>query len=242
MTSSESTLNYQAFLPKTALVEKIISLGNEINAGRVIDLGCGQGVDAIYLQQRTGWFVVGVDNSMEKLGRVSNKISKCNWDVTTPISAELTQYDIGYASFLVHLLSAHQKSMFYRNCATLIRPGGIFVCLTASVEDLKRRTIAQYFPSALGIDLKRYKSVEWNCLKLRSVGFDKIFTESITLGGSNRNVNINYYRDKRFSILNLISENEFTKGLGQMIYDHGQKQLKHPSVWARTLIIAKRSD
>jgi SAM-dependent methyltransferase len=231
------------FPPKEAFVEKIISVASRSLVKKAVEFGCGRGVEAQLLAELTGWDILATDASTEVLQAVSEKLVTQKLDVTLPFSDWLRDFDVAYCSFVVHLLSNEGKRQFFENCFHCLAKDGIFLCLTASEEDLQRRFLASYFPSALIIDYKRYSTVHDNEMMLRMAGFSNVFHERILLGVVNIPDSMEFYHKRLSSILRLIPKEEYEAGIRKMELDlqcskmNGQIQMRE---WWRTLLVAKR--
>ncbi len=123
---------------------------------------------------------------------------------------------------------------------------GLFVILTASFADLKNRFMTKYFPSSIEIDIERYLSVQDNMDLLSSSGFRRVKSEGIVLGSFNVPENILFYRKRKSSILKLIDDEEYAKGMEE-INDRLSSSLRfdkelHVRPWNRTLIVAEKSE
>ena len=97
-----------------------------LNPGSALDLGCGEGADAIWLTQR-GWSVTGVDVSAVALERAAAHAAdagcRIEWirqDLVDWIPDQ--QYDLVSAQFLHSDVMAWQDAL--RPAVAAVRPGG----------------------------------------------------------------------------------------------------------------------
>lgn len=111
--------------PNAALVREV----SMIAPGRAIDLGCGEGADAIWLAQR-GWTVTGMDVSAVALGRaakhaeeagVAEKITWVARDLAEWEAAET--YDLVTASFLHSPIDIPREAILL-TATRAVAPGG----------------------------------------------------------------------------------------------------------------------
>lgn len=113
----------------------------DLEPGTAIDLGCGEGADAIWLARR-GWSVTGVDLSPTALARASTAADAAGVSTgTTFVEADLSTWDpaglieqIGSvdlvtASFL-HSRVDFPREEVLRRAAGAIRPGGHLAILS----------------------------------------------------------------------------------------------------------------
>ncbi|MGW7439777.1 SAM-dependent methyltransferase [Streptomyces sp. NPDC054849] len=97
--------------------------------GRALDLGCGEGADAVWLARR-GWAVTGTDISGVALGRaaehaadagVSDRVSFARHDLTE--SFPDGEFDLVSACFL-HNYGDFPRDVVLRTAAAAVAPGG----------------------------------------------------------------------------------------------------------------------
>ncbi|GAA2236818.1 class I SAM-dependent methyltransferase [Rarobacter faecitabidus] len=115
-----------------AIVEEIAS---RLPAGRALDLGCGEGGDAVWLATR-GWQVAGVDISEIAIGRARAAALEAGVAARTQfIAADLTTFEFGRPFDLVmssffHSPVALERTEILRRSAETVAPGGHFLLLT----------------------------------------------------------------------------------------------------------------
>lgn len=116
-------------------------------AGRALDLGCGEGADAIWLAKQ-GWTATGVDISTTAVGRATRAAAAAGLDATRVrfVAADLSdpdahsdvletpdgapqQYDLVTASFF-HSPVALDRTTILRRTAALVVPGGHVLLVT----------------------------------------------------------------------------------------------------------------
>ncbi|MFA7763551.1 class I SAM-dependent methyltransferase [Streptomyces sp. NRRL S-448] len=107
-------------------------LVHEVSAlapGRALDLGCGEGADAVWLARR-GWTVTGTDISGVALGRaaehaaeagVTDRVSFARHDLTE--SFPQGEFDLVSACFL-HNYGDFPRDAVLRTAAAAVAPGG----------------------------------------------------------------------------------------------------------------------
>jgi len=105
--------------------------------GAAIDLGCGQGRNAVYLA-RQGWRVQAVDFSASAVAWARERVAASAVDVTVMRSsvfglpASLGHFDLVYDGGCFHHVAPHRRQAYVEVVAGLLRPGGCFglVCFT----------------------------------------------------------------------------------------------------------------
>jgi SAM-dependent methyltransferase len=115
--------------PNAALVREV----SMIAPGRAIDLGCGEGADAIWLAER-GWTVTGVDVSAVALGRAAEHARDAGVeDRTTWLARDLAQwepeetYDLVTASFLHSPIDIPRETILLAATRAVAPGGTLFV-------------------------------------------------------------------------------------------------------------------
>jgi thioredoxin reductase/SAM-dependent methyltransferase len=122
----------------------LVAHAADLVAGSALDVGCGEGADAIWLATR-GWQVTAVDFSATALERAaghaaaagSDVAARVDWrhaDVTAGIPDEVT-YDLVSSHFL-HLPGDRRRELFAR-LATAVAPGGTLLLVGHDNSDLE---------------------------------------------------------------------------------------------------------
>ncbi len=112
--------------PNVALVAEIAGLP----PGRALDLGCGEGADAVWLA-RNGWQVTAADLSQVALSRAAEHAAQARVTVDWQ-HHDLSQtfpegvYDLVSAQFL-HFWEEFERDKILRRAADAVAPGGILL-------------------------------------------------------------------------------------------------------------------
>jgi SAM-dependent methyltransferase len=111
----------------------------DLNPGRALDAGCGEGADALWLAGR-GWQVQGVDISTVALARAAAEAARRGLDVSW-VHADLLKdppaqnaFDLVTAHFM-HLPTAERESLYSR-LAAAVAPGGTLLLVGHHASDL----------------------------------------------------------------------------------------------------------
>jgi SAM-dependent methyltransferase len=146
---------------------RLVAEVGELAAGRALDVGCGEGADAIWLAQR-GWTVTAIDVSDVALGRARDASERAGVAVewiggdalTTPFSAR--SFDL--VSMQYPALPKAAGGDAVRALFDAVRPGGLLLAVYHDLDDehrahMKSRGVdpADYFdagdlPPLLGDD------------------------------------------------------------------------------------------
>ncbi|GAB2744329.1 class I SAM-dependent methyltransferase [Sinomonas soli] len=136
--------------PNGALVREV----GAVAPGRAIDLGCGEGADAIWLAER-GWTVTGVDVSAVALGRAAEHAEEAGVaDRITWLARDLAEWEPEEAYDLVTASFLHSPVEFPRERVLLaatraVAPGGLlFVVGHTAFPPWSRHPHDEHMPSA----------------------------------------------------------------------------------------------
>ena len=112
--------------PNVALVAEV----SDLPPGRALDLGCGEGADAVWLARR-GWQVTGVDLSRVALQRAAEHAAAAGVTVDwrhLDLSRDFPEgeFDLVSAQFL-HSWGQFDREKILRRAAASVAPGGILL-------------------------------------------------------------------------------------------------------------------
>lgn len=122
----------------------LVSEVDGLTPGTALDVGCGEGADAVWLAGR-GWRVTGVDLSAVALERASAHAEQVGADIAARINwvhADLTTWDPGRARFdlvsaqYLHLPSVPRQALFGR-FAAIVATGGTLLIVGHHPSDLQ---------------------------------------------------------------------------------------------------------
>ncbi|WP_243760855.1 bifunctional 2-polyprenyl-6-hydroxyphenol methylase/3-demethylubiquinol 3-O-methyltransferase UbiG [Propioniciclava sp. MC1595] len=109
--------------PNPALVAEVADLA----PGTVLDVGCGEGADAVWLAQR-GWTVTGLDISGVALDRArawaAEQGVEATWVKSGLLEADLAPGSFDLVAVLYPPLPRTEDATFERALADLVAPGG----------------------------------------------------------------------------------------------------------------------
>ena len=136
---------------------QLAEIVGQLNGTRALDLGCGEGADAIWLAER-GWTVVAVDVSTTALGRaraaaesqgMAERIDFQQRDLTAGLPDGL--FDLVSAQFL-HSTVEMDRTALLRRAADVVAPGGTLLIVDhAAAPPWASKIHHHEFPTAAAV-------------------------------------------------------------------------------------------
>jgi thioredoxin reductase/SAM-dependent methyltransferase len=118
----------------------LVAAATDLPPGSALDVGCGEGADAIWLAER-GWRVTAVDLSATALERAAGHAAEAgvevDWqqaDVTAGLP-DVARYDLVTSHFM-HLHGEPRRKVFAR-LASAVAPGGTLLLVGHDASDLE---------------------------------------------------------------------------------------------------------
>lgn len=194
-------------------------LSRFIRNSNFLDAGCGTGNDLLQIYERTGWKGFGCDASVNMLTvaqrrRCSQDLKMADLDSQFPFE---NLFDTVYIMDVIHHLRA--PHVFIQNAFHHLNSRGYLLIGTESEYDLRHKLLTRYFPEILEKDLQRYhpigRIIDWLIgAKFRAININHI-DEEVPITAEL----ITLFENKAFSILRLISEDAFQKGITTLKHD-----------------------
>ena len=169
------------------LIEKMASFANLVSSDNVVDIGCGIGEPARYLNEKYGCTVKGISNSVVgvELANSKNRTEFVRFEVADALDSKLPNkfYDVAWLLEMSHLIE--DKASLIKEACRSLKPGGrLVLCdltLKASlsakevVSIMKELKLLEFsFGKASLITLEHYKKIFETC------GLEKIEVEDIS--------------------------------------------------------------
>jgi SAM-dependent methyltransferase len=153
----------------------LVSEVSDLTPGSALDVGCGEGADAIWLAEH-GWRVTAVDFSMVALERAAARAAELGADVSGRIEwlrQDLTKwtpteasYDLVSAQFFQ--LPKMQREVVFPSLAAAVAPGGTLLIVGHHPSDLQvpnlRAPMAELYFTAEEIAAAILDSRHWETL------------------------------------------------------------------------------
>ncbi len=151
----------------------LVAEAGDLPAGRAMDVGCGEGADAVWLAKR-GWEVTAVDISTVALGRaaghaaeagVGERITFRHADLRSERPGE--GFDLVSAQFM-HLPPDARRELYTR-LAGAVAPGGTLLVAGHHPSDLATSVGRMHFPPAGGVGAGRESQLKCGRLTCHSL-------------------------------------------------------------------------
>jgi thioredoxin reductase len=136
---------------------QLIAEAADLPPGRALDVGCGEGADAVWLAER-GWRVTAVDIAATALERAAAHAESVGGDVAARIEwarADLrvqppaeAAYDLVSAQYMLHLPVDDRRELCAR-LAAAVAPGGTLLIVGHHPSDLRTTARRMHFPEMM---------------------------------------------------------------------------------------------
>jgi ubiquinone/menaquinone biosynthesis C-methylase UbiE len=200
------------------VVKELLASGLFTPESRVLDVGCGTGNYAAALTDATACRISGIEPSARMLERARDAAP---WQSLVQGSAEYlpfpdSSFDVVMSTDVIH--HVQDRPSYFREAARVLRPGGTIVTVTDSHGDIhRRRPLTSHFPETVAIELGRYPSAEQLLAEMAAAGFTNARLAAVSREYDLSD--IQPYRDRAFSSLQLIDEASFQRGLRRLERD-----------------------
>jgi SAM-dependent methyltransferase len=201
--------------PYPGLVEYLAEFAEIDSDSVVLEMGCGTANHLAALQQLTGARALGVDPfpAMLKAGESHRAVL----ELRTGRAEEIDRLDLPEGSldliFSVDMIHyVREPSRYFAGAFRALKPGGVLCTATDSEWIIRNRIpVARYFPATVEVELARHHPIEALLRDLGTAGFtdrqQRVFESTYELTDATK------YREKAFSSLHLIPQDEFEAGV-----------------------------
>ena len=203
---------------------------------RVLDAGCGIGVDAAMLASATHCRIAGFDTAIECVAQAAARGVRAvvaDWNRDWPFAAG---FDVVLAIFVIH--HADDLRGFFGRAASVLKRRGAIVVLTATEADIRRRFLSRYFPGLVQSDIARYPAAETIEAALAAAGFAMESRRTVVLRTESVTPEyLDIVRNRRWASLRSLPEEEFRRGMESL-----ERDAADSPAWEnhKTLIVARR--
>ncbi len=194
------------------VLEGLVSRAGLGPASSVLEIGCGTGNYLAALDEATACQCWGIDPSEAMLAEARKSCPEAEFSCAAAESMALPsdQFDLVFAVDVAHHIADRPRA--FAECRRVLRVNGALCLVTDSPEIIRaREPLSTYFPETVEAELARYPSIVTLGTELRAAGFSDIAEVEVEF--RQELADIEPYRAKVFSSLQLISQEAFERGL-----------------------------
>lgn len=187
------------------------------SSSRVLEVGCGTGSYILMLVKATncqGW---GIDPSEEMICQEDSggKVQFVN-GMVEELPFEDKFFDFLFSINVIHHVTS--TISYFHEAFRILKPAGTICTITDSERIIRnRKPLSQYWPSTVSADIKRYPAITTLKNQMTATGFVDVTETNIQ--STSEIEDITPYKEKAFSCLHLISQDEFLIGLARLQED-----------------------
>ena len=204
--------------PANSFVIDELQRGCALNSSSmVLEVGCGTGSHIQMLVAATGCQGWGIDPSEEMICQEESggKVQFVN-GTAEEIPFEDKFFDLLFSIDVIHHITS--TISYFHEAFRVLKPAGTICTITDSERIIRnRKPLSQYWPSTVSVDIKRYPTITVLKKQMMAAGFRDVTETDIQ--STSEIEDITPYKEKVFSCLHLISQNEFLRGLMRLQED-----------------------
>jgi SAM-dependent methyltransferase len=200
------------------LIEHILDRSGVSADSVVLEMGCGTAIHLAAVRRTTGARCIGVEPSAQMLRHAADP--REDLELRRGYAEELDfpagTFDLVMSVDVIHYVREPRR--YFARAFAALKPGGFLVTATDSEWVIRNRMpLAHYFPATVDVEFARYHPIPALAGHMALVGFTDLYERVIesthTLYEATR------FRDKWYSCLRLIGEEEFTAGIAALESD-----------------------
>lgn len=200
------------------VLKNLLSLSNIESSSKVLEVGCGTGNYIVAIEESVGCSCWGLDPSEKMLSKAKDRSGKINFNIGRAEKPGFSNnfFDLVFSVDVIHHIK--DRIDYFKEAYRVLKQGGKICTVTDSEWIIRnRKPLSVYFPEAVEPELKRYPPISELRKIMLEVGFKEISENRVEFHYQLNNIQA--YKDKAFSSLYLISEEEFKRGIERMEKD-----------------------
>jgi len=135
---------------------------SQTKGSTIVEIGCGTGNYIVALSKELPEYSYKAFDISEEMLIVAKarsdviEFSSGNADVSFPYPAN--SIDFLFSVDVIHHIE--NLKTFFQEVGRTLKPEGLFILVTDSEENIRKRSLSKYFPDILEIELKRYPTIK----------------------------------------------------------------------------------
>jgi len=195
---------------------EIAVMSRAAEGATVLDLGCGTGRFSVPMSNLLKFNVIGIDSSVEMLGKAKQKDPEdnVNWMIADAAALSLPRsaFDLVFLSHLLHHIDYPLKVL--QECHRILVPSGVILIRYGAMDQIRNDVVHTFFPGVNEIDESRTPTREHVGDWLHEAGFTDISSKEVAQQTYASGMeHLNAVKAKSTSVLSMISEASFRTGI-----------------------------
>jgi|WetSurMetagenome_2_1015567.scaffolds.fasta_scaffold41965_2 ubiquinone/menaquinone biosynthesis C-methylase UbiE len=193
----------------------------------ILEIGCGTANHLYALSHAWDLIGSGFDSSPAMLEEAEKKNPGLNLkegDASRNFPYLSNTFEFAFSIDVIHYI--RDLHTYYLEAFRVLSPGGVLLTVTDSEEDIRSRLMSQYFPGIIPVELNRYHSIPLLEKAMLDAGFSQVQTTHTEFSYKLKDTHLEKFRNKAYSSLRLIPEDQFQSGLHQMEGDLQSKTIQ----------------
>jgi len=211
------------------VLQQLLAVIEQQQAHDLLEVGCGTGNYLEAISRVSGTRVVGIDPSPAMLEQLRARLPGAEVTVAEAESLPFADrsLDLIFSVDVIH--HVRDRDAYFAEAVRILRPGGWICTVTDSAEDIAARVpLSSHFPETVPHELRRYPSIPRLRSEMERAGFLALREDHADLHYSLTDSTA--YRDRAYSSLHLISDEEHARGVERM-----ERELATGPIGARSL-------
>ena len=221
------------------VLRSLLAHGSLNRGDKVLEIGCGSANYLIAICDATGASGFGIDPAPAMLAQARANPPGSHLNLIGGLAESLPYRDHSFAfAYMVDVIHhVRDRVLAADSVFRVLEPGARYCIATDSAGDIGHRVpLSTHFPETIPHERRRYPPLELIAEELRGAGFEQVTFEPVTYEYDL--TDITAYREKAFSSLRLITDDEFSAGISRLEADLERGPIAAQSIY--TLIWAKR--